>query len=174
MDRSLICGKTRSILITGGTNLLTKTHFGPFKLDPTGLLSPMSPASFPRFYVSWRKRLVQARMRQEDTDDSTEGTLELATSVGRVPSTGKPPGDPPKRDAALAMLRQLPALLPAGWRLTLAADHSVLIQTEVVIVLPISAISLVTQMSLFLLSLGPYLDALDEGGMGFMAGTAKT
>ena len=153
--------------------MMSISNLGPFKVGPCGLISPATPALFPRFCVNWRRRLVQARMLQPDPDDASHGTLEIITRLGRVPSTGKALL-PDRRDLALGLLRNLPKLMPQGWKMRVAADHSVVMETHAILVLPISAISLVTQMSLFLLSLNPYLDALDEGGVGPMAGIANT
>ena len=112
-------------------------------------------------------------MLQPNPDDASHGTLEIIAHLGRVPSTGKL-SQPAKRDLALGLLRNLPKLVPSGWKLRLAADHSAVMEAQAVLILPISAISLVTQVSLFLLSLNPYLDALDEGGVGPIAGIANT
>ncbi len=139
---------------------------GPFKVDSNGLISPASPALLPRFCVTWRRRLVQARMQQSHPEDTATGTLELQTQVGRVPSTGRRLEAGQERERALELLRHLPRLLPQGWSVRVAADHSVQVQAQASLVLPISAIGLVTQISLFLLSLNPYLDVLDDGGIG--------
>lgn len=150
--------------------MVSITSLGPFKIDGGGLISPASPAMLPRFCVTWRRRLVQARMQQPDAANSSTGTLDLFTQVGRVPSTGRRPRAMTERDQALKLLRQLPRLLPQGWSIRVAADHSVLVQAQADLVLPISAIGLVTQLSLFLLSLNPYLDALEDGGIGGAVG----
>ncbi len=155
--------------------MVSITSLGPFKVDGSGLISPASPALLPRFCVNWRRRLVQARLQQSDPADTSTGTLELITRVGRVPSTGKRTMAMEERARALTLLRHLPRLLPQGWAMRVAADHSVVVEAQASLVLPISAISLVTQLSLFLLSLNPYLDAFDDGGIGgALAGIAKT
>jgi hypothetical protein len=143
---------------------------GPFKVDRNGLISPASPALMPRFCVNWRRRLVQARLQQPDAADTNAGTLELITRVGRVPSTGKRSMALQEREKALALLRHLPRLLPQGWAMRLTADHSVVVEAQASLLLPISAIGLVTQLSVFLLALNPYLDAFDDGCIGSAPG----
>jgi hypothetical protein len=142
---------------------------GPFRVDQQGLLSPSDPESFPRFAVRWRDRLVQARMRQPSATNASQGILDLSSRIGRVPSTAGRSASATDRAAILEVLRQLPRLLPAGWRMRLQPDHSVVVQAQRALVLPVSAISLVTEMSLFLLSLTPYLDVLDADGIGAAA-----
>lgn len=154
--------------------MVSITRLGPFKVDRSGLISPASPALLPRFCVNWRRRLVQARLQQSDPADTSTGTLELLSHVGRVPSTGRRSMAVHERDSALTLLRHLPRLLPQGWTMRLTADHCVLIEAQASLVLPISAIGLVTQLSAYLLSLNPYLDALDDGFIGGAAGIANT
>ncbi len=154
--------------------LARETRLGPFKVDRQGLLSPSSPNLFPRFAVVWRNRLVQAQMHQPDPTNAKQGTLSLLAQVGRVPSTGGPANISADRGTSLGVLRQLPRLMPKGWSLRVMADHSVVVEADQVLSLPVSAINLVTQMSLFLLALQPYLDVLDDGRIGLIAGIAKT
>jgi hypothetical protein len=149
--------------------LASDITLGPFRVDQQGLLSPADPASFPRFAVRWRDRLVQARMRQPSAANRRHGTLDLSSRIGRVPSTAGPTPSAANRATILDVLRQLPRLLPTGWRMRLMPDHSVLVEAQTELILPVSAISLVTEMSLFLLSLTPYLDVLDAEGFGATA-----
>ena len=145
------------------------TRLGPFTVDGQGMLSPATPTSFPRFAMRWRNRLVEARLRQH-TDDN-QGTLDLTTVAGRVPSTAAAEcGD--ARETALTAVRELLRMMPDGWMLRLAPDHTVLVEASSSLTLPVSAIGLVTQLSMFVLTLQPYLDVLDAEGLGF--GTAKT
>jgi hypothetical protein len=58
-------------------------------------------------------------------------------------------------------------LVPQRWRLRLSADHSVLMEAIAPLVLPVSAIALVTEITLFLLTLTPYLEVLDAEGVEF-------
>ena len=155
-------------------SLPSDTTLGPFRVDPQGFISPATPATFPRFAVLWRQRAVHARMRQSDAADATAGTLDLTARVGRVPSTAGRGGTDAGRKATLRLLDLLPSLMPAQWTLRLTPDHSVLVEANARLVLPISVTSLVTELSMFLLTLTPYLDALDAEGIDFGAGTAKT
>jgi hypothetical protein len=157
-----------------GVAMMSIRKLGPFKVDIRGLISPATPEMFPRFFVRWRDRLVQARMLQSNPDDPTHGTLEIVTRVGRIPSTGMAVAASESRAAALGLARALPGVLPRGWRMLLSPNHSLVFEAQAILVLPVSAISLVTQVSLFLLSLNRYLDALDEGGVGPLPGTVKT
>jgi hypothetical protein len=157
------------------TAMMSMNALGPFKIAPSGLLSPATSALFPSFHVNWRQRAVQARMLQPNPDDETHGTLEIITRAGRIPSTGKPQSAPSdRRDIALGLLRGLSRLVPTGWTLRLAADHAVIMESRIALVLPISAIDLVTEISMFLLALNPYLDALEDGGAGAVTGIANT
>jgi hypothetical protein len=133
---------------------------GPFKVGPNGLISPATPTHMPSFGVRWRERLVQARISE---DSEGMGTLRLTSRIGRVPSTAQEPGC---RPAALGIVRDLPELLPESWGVRLAADHSIVMEARTRLALPVSAVSLVTQLSSFLLALSPYLDVLDGEGMG--------
>jgi hypothetical protein len=161
--------------------LENQTTLGPFKVDAMGLLSPASPTSFPSFAVRWRERLVRARMMPAESEEASGGSLELSAMVGRIPSTAARMTAPEHRDIALGAIRQLLRMMPQGWQLRLAPDHSVTLQTRSVLTLPVSAIGLVTEMSLFLLALTPYLDVLAAEGIGpgvadlsDAAGTANT
>jgi hypothetical protein len=134
---------------------------GPFSVDSNGRLTPSTPDRFPSFSVTWRGHVVLARLTDAGADD---GTLALQAVLGRVPSTGRPdaPGKLP-REAAFATLRGLQRTLPRDWKLGLRPDHRIVAETQVTLGLPTSADDLVTQLTLFLLRLAPYLDLLDEG-----------
>ncbi len=163
-----------------GHDLSHGMTLGPFTVDRRGLLSPASPESFPAFAVRWRDLLVRARMVRLDAGSGT-GTLEFSTRLGRVPSTAGPDttgsaSRPVRRGAVLAMLRGLPSLVPPLWRLRLSADHTVLMEATAPLTLPVSATALVTEITLFLLALAPYLEVMDTEGVDFtgpsLAGTA--
>jgi hypothetical protein len=111
-------------------------------------------------------------MRQKPSGDGLSGTLDLIARLGRVPSTASQATGPAHRSASLAALRRLPRLMPKGWRLQLLADHSVLVETELPLTLPVSAVGLVTELTMFLLTLTHYLEVLDAEGVS--AGMAKT
>jgi len=144
---------------------------GPFTIDRSGLLLPTSASSFPAFHVRWRQRTMHTRLVHEEGCEQA-GMLEFSSVLGRVPSTAARPPSNSRRARALALLRTLPGLVPHGWKLDVSADHSVLVATTTPIVLPISAVLLVTKVTLFLLALGPYLDVLDAEGVTFIGAGA--
>jgi hypothetical protein len=133
---------------------------GPFLVDAEGRLAPRSPDVPPAFVIRWRDRPVRARMVQTQPDD---GRLWLQATLGRVPSTVSDAGGA-ARPQSFALLRGLKRVLPAAWRLRLLPDHRAMLETEARIALPITATGLLTEVTLFLLSLAPYLDLLDEAG----------
>jgi hypothetical protein len=138
----------------------TPLTLGPFKVDREGRLAPSTPDQFPAFRVQWRRRDVTARLA---SSEGTRGTLALEAVLGRVPSTG--PMQAPAtaaREAAFATLHALPRTLPPGWRLALRPDHRIALEAHIALDLPTSAASLLTEVTLFLLRLAPYLDLLAE------------
>lgn len=145
---------------------------GPFHIDHQGLLRPSSPQATPGFSVNWRNRDVHARLAEPDHAEG-EGNIALSARLGRVPSTAHAAPTSGQRSSILKALRQMPALMPDGWRLHLQADHSVTVEATASIALPMSAVALVTEMANFLLRLTPYLELLDEDGLGAAAGTEK-
>ncbi len=153
-------------------------RLGPFAVDGAGRLSPGGPGEMPAFRLRWRGRLVQLHMAEGAT--ATGGVLAVETVLGRVPSTAKAPRDGAAGDRphAFAVLRGLPAALPAQWRLRLLADHRIGLAADLPLDLPTGAVALVAALAQFLLDLAPYLDVLDEAGMGAglgaAAGMAKT
>jgi len=100
------------------------------------------------------------------------GDLSLRAMVGRVPSTARSGTDQgrPQRDAVFAALRSLPATLPEGWRTDLLADHRVVLLAASKVEMPTTITSLLTDVTQFLLALGPYLDLLEEMGVEAPAG----
>ena len=128
---------------------------GPFKVDHHGMLSPATPDSFPRFGVRWRGRVLSSAMRQTNAEDAASGVLDLTIRIGRLPSTTNTSGA--QREAALILAKTLPQLMPARWRWQLRADHSIFLDAQVLIALPVSAVGLVTELATFLLELDPYL-----------------
>jgi hypothetical protein len=105
----------------------------------------------------------------------SDGRLRLQAILGRVPSTAS--GDRTgARPQSFASLRAVQRGLPRAWSVRLLPDHRALLEVEAGIALPITAIGLVTELTRFLLTLSPYLDLLEEGGVtGVTAssGTAK-
>ena len=134
---------------------------GPFIVNGDGRLSPSTPDQFPSFRVAWRGHVVQARLTAAGPEG---GTLALQAMLGRVPSTGRAgrPGTL-SRETAFAAVRALPHMLPPGWKLALLADHRIVAETHIKLTLPTSAEELVSELTLFLMRLAPYLDLLAEG-----------
>lgn len=145
---------------------------GPFTIDQNGLLRPNATAGFPAFRVNWRTRTVHTRLVPA-TDAQDCGHLEFSGRMGRVPSTAGEHGPAmgqTRRDNALGMMCHLPHLVPNGWVLNLSPDHSVTVATTTPITLPISAVSLISKLTQFLLALAPYLDVLEAEGVTPAAG----
>ncbi len=148
-------------------------QLGPFAVSLDGRLALAAPECLPRFDITWRGCTVEVMLR---TRDDSFGELSLRAVIGRVPSTARTTGPLNKghavtaqataqRQAVLATLRSLPATLPEGWRSDLLADHRVALLSASKLELPTTAESLLTDVTLFLLALGPYLDLLAEVGM---------
>ncbi|MCC6718725.1 MAG: hypothetical protein IT555_12645 [Acetobacteraceae bacterium] len=138
-------------------------QLGPFQVGADGGLALASPDSQPCMRLTWRGCPVQATLHAGGSGTGW-GTLSLCAMVGRVPSTAGAPAAL-RRDTVFAALRALPATLPPGWRAGLLADHRVALQSSAAIAMPTSAERLLTDVTLFLLALGPYLDLLGEVGV---------
>ena len=142
---------------------------GPFAVDRDGLLHPRAPGVRPSLRFAWRGRRCEAAL-----DGSA---LHLASLAARVPSTAEPGAD---RAAAFAALAGLPSSLPQGWRIRLLPDHRIRLEQEAMLGSPPTATSLLAAMVRFALALNPYLDRLEESGIGSpgpgaaASGTAKT
>jgi hypothetical protein len=150
---------------------------GPFRVGADGALEPMASDSAPKFTCRWRRRVIHARLLP---GEELDWRLQLSSPLGRVPSSvGAPAAS--RRTPSFALLRDLPATLPDGWRIGLAADHRVLLEAELRASLPMTATALISEITCFLLTLAPYLDVLDETGLtvpsdpvGVPSGTLKT
>ncbi len=165
-------------------------QLGPFQVGPDGRLALATPERLPRFSILWRGCRVEARLGagadgagadgagadgagadgagadRAGADGAELGELSLRALVGRVPSTGRVTGSgPTQRDAVFAALRSLPATLPKGWRTDLLADHRVTLLTATKVEMPTTITNLLTDVTQFLLALGPYLDLLEELGV---------
>jgi hypothetical protein len=108
--------------------------------------------------------------------EPSDWLLQLQAPLGRVPSSART-SDAARRLPGFALLRELPATLPKGWRIGLGPDHRVLLEAECRAALPITATALIAEVTSFLLELAPYLDVLDEAGLtapADPAGTANT
>jgi hypothetical protein len=136
---------------------------GPFKVAHNGMLSPATPDSFPRFGVRWRGRVLSAGMRQTSVENPRAGVLDLSMRLGRLPSSTGTGG--PHRDSALYLAAMLPRVMPSNWRWRLQADHNILLEAQILIDLPVSAVGLVRELSAFLLELDPYVHELDQHGI---------
>ena len=151
----------------------TTLTLGPFRVGAAGTLEPISDDPAPGFTCRWRDRTVHARLLPGEPSD---WLLRLKTPLGRVPSSARAP-DAARRSPGFTLLRGLPATLPEGWHIGLAADHRVLLEAERCIPLPITATALISEITSFLLTLAPYLDVLDEAGLPALpdpSGTANT
>jgi hypothetical protein len=127
---------------------------GPFAVDAEGRLAPARDDCSPGFSVRWRGRVVHARL--------ADGSLAMETVLGRVASSAR---DVTARTDGLKALRAMTRTLPAGWRLTLMADHRPRLETAAVLPMPVTVTRLVTELTAFLLELSPWLDWMDEVGV---------
>jgi hypothetical protein len=125
---------------------------GPFAVDNAGAIDLQAPAA--NYAFRWRDRSVHACLRKEG--------LALEVELGRVPSTAQAASARPQ---LLATMRRLPAMLPPEWRLLLRADHRLDVATRLPVQWPLSAVDLVAAQTGFLLTLGPYLDVLEDAGV---------
>ncbi len=141
---------------------------GPFSVDPEGGLQPSAPDRFPAFSLYWRQRRVRVGLVSGNGQPGSEDTLAMQVELGRVPSTAG--GDREQRIAqrarSFALLTGLRANVPPGWNVSLLADHRVLLDCRETLVLPTTAVVLVTDVTTFLLTLDPYIDLFDEAGLG--------
>jgi hypothetical protein len=135
---------------------------GPFIVEPNGRLSP-DLGAVPAFRIEWRARIVEIRMR---VVGDGSGVLTAAMTLGRAPSSAAFTGLA-ERERAFATIRRLPAAVPPGWTVALIADHRIILEAELALDLPASAISLVTELTQFLIAVDPYLTLLEEAGLGF-------
>jgi hypothetical protein len=142
-------------------------RLGPFIVDEAGRVSPGAPDRFPSFSVCWRDRVVHLRLAHAPAPGSAQGSLGVEVVLGRVPSTadGGAASGAARREDAFAVLRGLPSVVPAGWEVAVLADHRVRLALETGLEVPTRATALVTEVTLLLLELAPYLDVLDEAGI---------
>ena len=157
-------------------------QLGPFAVSPDGRLALVTPERLPRFEITWRGCRVEVLLRTRGADNAL-GALSLHAVIGRVPSTARTTGPVVKgravtaqataqRTAVLEALRFLPGTLPEGWRTDLLADHRVALFSASKVDMPTTVETLLTDVTLFLLALGPYLDLMAEVGMEVPAGAA--
>ena len=139
-------------------------NVGAFDVDETGRLSSQLPAAKLGMNFSWRGRPVSTALRT--IENGSVGIMELRTQAGRVPSSAIAAA---ARPDAFGLLRCLPALLPEHWGVTLTADHSLQLHTEMRVNMPASAGDLLVPAVQFCLAVSPYLDLLEENAMGLQA-----
>jgi hypothetical protein len=132
---------------------------GPFSVDTEGRLSPAHEDAAPGFSVRWRGRVIHARLAW---GAGARGVLTIHSDLGRIPSTASDPGT---RAACFAALRHLLQAIPAKWNLRVRPDHQQRMEMRTTITLPVTAISLVTEVVVFLLNLAPFLDVMETAGL---------
>lgn len=133
------------------------TKLGPFLVDEAGRLSFLAEGSKPSFTFLWRNRCFRVQL--------LGGRLAFSVPAGRVPSSA---GGQGKREAALAVLRELPRALPKPWSLRLLPDHRLQLSIEQEMPWPATAAALITPVISLLLRCAPMLDLLDESGLGLI------
>lgn len=150
----------------------TPFTLGPFSVDADGRLSPTSEGRFPAFNLRWRGQTMDVAMSRDAAEHA--GQLVFSLRAGRIGSTADaaPSVSQRQRDRAFRILRALDPLLPAGWRLTLGADHTIRLVANRPAAMPTSAVGLLTEVTLALLAAQPYLDVL--AAEGIVPGSAKT
>ena len=135
--------------------LCSPMPLGPFLIDETGRLTFRSTAVRSAFSFLWRGRRFSAELHGE--------VVGITATVARVPSTA---ATGILRQAAFENLRNLARLLPDGWKVSLSADHHIQIDMEEPMEWPASASALLQPLVRVLLRLAPYLDLLEELGLG--------
>jgi hypothetical protein len=146
---------------------------GPFRIDASGALEATQSHPVPGFSCRWRGQALHAKLLPGDRSD---WRLLLQAPLGRMPSTAHAL-DTARRSSGFILLRGLPAMLPEGWSIGLAADHRVLLEAKLRVPLPITATALIAEITIFLLALAPYLDVLEAAGLAAPSdpgGTANT
>ncbi len=133
---------------------------GFFGFDGLGRLRPNPPDAKPVMACRWRGRPISTTLWELP---GGTGMIALKAQVGRVPSSLHAAA---ARPGALALAANLPALLPRGWTLTLACDHTLHIHTEQEVPMPALISDLLVPTVQFCLTAAPYLDLLDENALG--------
>lgn len=133
----------------------TSFGFGPFRVDGAGRLAPAEPSRPPGLTFRWHGRRLHAWLE--------DGQVSLRVAAGRIPSSSGPAAA--SRAAAFAAVALLVRELPAGWRVRLLPDHTVLLETTERLDPPPTASALLTCVTCFALALQPYLDVLAEAGV---------
>lgn len=155
---------------------IEKLSLGLFSVDHLGRLS-LRDGRAGGFAFQWRGRSIAVTIGGRDTDQATgagslsdghraECRILITARTGRVPSTASAAE---RRPDAFLLARGLGKMLPAGWRLRLLADHMLQVETEERLSMPVLVAELLLPATRFALQLAPYLDLLDERGMGMEA-----
>lgn len=127
---------------------------GPFLVEDGGKLTFRRKDTAPAFSFQWRGRRFAVRLADQ--------RLNFSVPVGRVPSTS---GGAAKREAGLALLKALPAVLPEGWKMRLLPDHRVQLETEQTMEWPTTVAALLTPVIALVMGAAPVLDLLDEADL---------
>jgi hypothetical protein len=135
-------------------------RLGPFVVDTQGRLEPSEPGRFPSFHLGWRGCTVHARLDAS----GDRASLVLSAIIGRVPSSAGADAavNRARRAASLRALHTLVSATGEDTQLRLLADHRITFAARRPVAMPASAGDLLTQITCFLLDLGPYLDLLME------------
>ena len=147
-------GHEGEIAMESSNDSENRVVMGPFEVDPSGTLFPRDGDAPPCFHFTWRDRAIEAQLR--------DNNLYLLARVGRVPSSATAQPRPPAFEA----LRSLPRNLPANWKISLAASHAVQIEINTRLEDRLTAAHLIAAITSHLLELAPYLDVLQEAGVG--------
>jgi hypothetical protein len=133
-----------------------KVIFGSFLVDETGRISPRVTERPPSFSVRWRGRRIGVRLQDD--------RIALRASLGMVPSTAALPNHA-LRARSFEAVQWLSSRLPTGWRVEVPPDYRVNIEAETMAGMLPTAISLIAEVTRFILELDPFLDFLDEHGL---------
>ncbi|WP_428376204.1 hypothetical protein [Lichenicoccus sp.] len=133
---------------------------GFFGFDAYGRLRPNPPDAKPVMACRWRGRAISTTLWELS---SGSGRIALRAQVGRIPSSAHSAAARPE---ALSLAAQLPPLLPSGWTVTLACDHTLYIHTEQEVPMPALITDLLVPTVEFCLAVAPFLDLLDENELG--------
>ena len=144
--------------------------FGSFSVDDLGRVS-LAIGTVGGFMFQWRGRPVSLSISAPEPQGLPDGgqalcEVSITARVGRVPSTAMTPD---LRPEAFQLAVALRSLLPAGWSVRLLADHVLELRAEELLPLPARVGELLIPATRFTLAMAPYLDLLEESGMGMAA-----
>ena len=141
---------------------------GAFAVDRFGRIS-LRDAKGGGLAFRWRGRAFRIAVEEATASRSGEPSecrMTLSACAGRMPSSALAAD---RRPEAFRMTHGLAPVLPAGWTLTLQADHVLTLTTEIRMTLPAEISALLIQATRFALQLAPYFDLLEQYGMGIEA-----